>query len=119
MGTTRSWAQCRRTVTATKAKRKLVRFDVLNTIATRIESGVSVAKVMREAVVDMSRPVLLKLVEARHLSQLNPAGADALLIRASLQPDWLEACGDTVQESPEGWAYAGQFPYGTWVRLDD
>ncbi len=90
-----------------KQRRKLVRRDVLNKITEQHEQGVPVARLLRDNLLNISLPLLIKLIA------INKAPSD--IAKKSLFPEWLKSDGAHVQSQPWDYCrYVGRFPTGEW-----
>lgn len=90
-------------------RRKLLNKLMLDDIQRLLDIGVPLAKIIREAELEMSQPSVTKLLKWYKQSQL-PTGETACIITLSLFPKWLAY----EQEQPEGVEYKGYFPLGEW-----
>lgn len=85
--------------------RKLLSRTMLEAIDEDIESGVPLTRAIRKQSLDVTYPVVKKLL----------AYKDDPQAQASLFPDWLDPDSNEVQVQPEGWVYSGFFPRGEWL----
>lgn len=86
----------------TKVKRMLLRLDVAAVIKEDVDRGVPINTVLRKYELNISRPTLVKLIDAYGTT--------------SASPPWLDPEGAKVQEQPDSWMYQGRFPQGEWVK---
>ena len=95
-------------------RRKLITLELLKEFQAKVVLGVPLARLIREAELDMSQPSVANLV--KWYSRAEPFHGeternDAAVILASLFPIWLTYNGQEAGED----VYEGYFPLGRWV----
>jgi hypothetical protein len=97
-------------------KRKLIRKSVLVELTNRTENyGVPVTRAARDLKINMSLPAIQKLIAIFIQMHETNNNSEAIMIKASLFPDWLEDSNDIVKVQPDNYKYVGRFPLGVWV----
>jgi len=94
----------------TTAKRKLLAEPLLEDVITLYKLDVPLTAIIRNKKLQINRTSLRALIlfKVQH-------GHDDTCAK-SLFPLWLDNNSEQVQESPQGWAYIGRFPFGKWVQ---
>ena len=95
---------------------KLIQFDILKELHSRHKLGVPVTRLIKDWELDISRPSLAKLVEYFDLYHDNHDINIMMIIKASLNPEWLEINCNIVQTQPKHYKYIGEMPLGYWVN---
>ncbi len=95
-------------------RRKLVQLELLKEFQRKVALGVPLARLIREAELDMSQPSVANLL--KWYSRAKPYNGqsdrnDAAIILASLFPAWLTYSGQEAGED----VYEGYFPLGRWI----
>lgn len=95
-------------------RRKLIKLELLREFQAKVILGVPLARLIRDAKLDMSQPSVANLL--KWFSRATPYRGDterkdASVILASLSPAWLAHSGQEAGED----VYEGYFPLGRWL----
>ncbi len=97
-------------------KRKLMIPSAYSDLSYKLTLGVPLSRVLRQSELDISRPLVSRLLN-HFENSLDYSDPDtAVRIHNSLFPSWLIKDGPVIQEQPDGWTYVGYFPLGEWVN---
>lgn len=100
----------------THKKRKLIIPSILHIAYNDYCVGAPITLLLRRYELDISGPALRKLLDYVSYSKTSE---EYDTINNSIYPCWMDKKGDKVQESPDNWAYQGNFPFGEWVKDED
>ena len=98
----------------TAAKRKLLPQPLMAELHNKWSVGVSISRLLRDYNLNISRTLLVKLLQMYDKHYLTNEE-----ITASLFPPWLDNALANSQEQPDNWSYQGYFPLGVWVKNEN
>lgn len=81
--------------------------------------GVPVSRIISELELDVSIPVVTKLINIYNEMYTSSEPEQASKIEQSLFPTWLDEGGKPIQGTPTNWSYNGFFPFGQWIENKD